>query len=267
MIKVAAQLLVLGSGTSSGVPLIGCGCSVCTSSDPRDTRTRTSALLTCDNSALLFDTATDMRQQVLREGITSIDAVLYTHTHADHVNGIDDLRAFNNKMRRAIPVYGDSPTISAIRQNFAYIFDPVGTGYRPDLEIHMVDGSFDVRGLLITPIPLEHGPSQSMGYRSGNFAYLTDCSGIPDESVLLLKGVDIMVIDGLRYKSHPSHFTIAEAVAAAKGCGAKRIILTHLTHDIEHAAHSEKLPDGVEFAYDGQQIDVIVEKTEEIQTG
>ncbi|KIH77853.1 phosphoribosyl 1,2-cyclic phosphate phosphodiesterase [Geoalkalibacter ferrihydriticus] len=249
------DIIVLGSGTSTGVPTLGCSCAVCTSNIAENQRTRCSLLLRTGDCNILIDSATDLRQQALREGIDHLDAVLYTHTHADHVNGIDDLRAFNMKGGPAIPIFGDAETIAGIQRVFAYIFDDnLAPGYRPRLNPQVISGPVSLCGLPIAPVPLQHGEGRSLGFRVGPFAYLTDCSAIPETSRPLLAGVHTAIIDGLRFRPHNTHFNIPQAVAAMKEMQVKRIILTHLSHDIDHHRDSQNLPSGVEFAFDGQRI-------------
>jgi phosphoribosyl 1,2-cyclic phosphate phosphodiesterase len=248
---------ILGSGTSTGVPVPGCSCAVCTSDDPQNVRTRCSVLLTHGGKNILIDTATDLRQQVLREKIGHIDAVFYTHTHADHIHGIDDLRTFNIVSGQAIPIFGSPETLAVIRRNFGYIFDAeLEPGYRPRLETHQIDGPFDLFGLTVQPLPLQHGSGMSLGYKVGSFAYLVDCNDIPEETAPLLRDIEILVIDALRFRPHTSHFNIAQALEVARSLGARRTFLTHLSHDVDHSRHTALLPAGVELAYDGQRFEV-----------
>lgn len=248
---------ILGSGTSTGVPVPGCSCSVCSSEDPQNVRTRCSVLLTRDDRNILIDTATDLRQQVLREKIRHIDAVLYTHTHADHIHGIDDLRAFNITSGQAIPIFASPETLGVIRRNFGYIFDDeLEPGYRPRLETRAIDGPFDLFGLTVEPLPLRHGSGASLGYRIGSFAYLVDCNAIPEETLPRLRSIETLVIDALRFRPHSTHFNIAQALEVAGRLGARRTFLTHLSHEVDHARHAALLPPGVELAYDGQRIEV-----------
>lgn len=247
------KVTILGSGTSTGVPVIGCSCPVCSSGDRRNQRTRCSVLIAVGERNILIDTSTDLRQQALREGLGHVDAVLYTHSHADHVHGIDDLRSFNLASGEPTPIFGSAETIETIRRTFSYIFDPDPEGgYRPRLAPRAVDGPFELFGLTVEPLPLVHGPGRSLGYRIGPFAYLTDCSAIPAASEARLAGLETLVIDGLRFKPHVSHFNIAQAIEAAGRIGARRTLLTHLSHDVDHARHTPMLPEGVELAYDGQ---------------
>ena len=250
-------LTILGSGTSTGIPVIGCACPVCRSSDPRNRRTRCSALISWGPHRILLDTATDLRQQMLREKIDRIDAVLYTHYHADHLHGIDDLRIFTLRSKAAIPLYGLASTLQSIRNNFGYIFDPAAEpGYIPLLKTFPVAESFEVCGLPIVPVPLLHGPMEVFGYRIGPLAYLTDCNQIPRESLALLEGVEYLVIDGLRLTPHKTHFNLTQAVAMAQRIGARQTWLTHLSHEVDHTRHEKELPAGIALAYDGLRIEV-----------
>ena len=248
------DIVILGSGTSTGIPVVGCRCDVCRSENPRNQRTRCSALIRCAGHNLLIDTSTDLRQQALREDIRHVDAVLYTHYHADHVHGIDDLRGFNVPGGAPIPLYADPDTLAGLRRNFNYIFDQSQPpGYIPKLSLHPIAGPLKLFGLEITPIPLCHGAQMTTGYRCGPVAYLTDCNGIPDTSLALLDDLKLLVLDGLRFRPHPTHFNIPEAVAIAESIGAEQTLLTHLSHDVEHLCHDAALPDGINLAYDGQR--------------
>lgn len=249
------KITILGSGTSTGVPMVGCGCPVCSSDDPRDKRTRASIVVEAVDRYILVDTSTDLRKQVIREKIPRIDAVLFTHPHADHIHGIDDLRGFHFIHRRIIPCYGGRETIETIAGNFSYIFKGLtAAGYAPLLEPHIVSGPFDLFGLKITPIPLVHGTMSAIGYRFGNFAYLTDLSSIPEASMELLRGLDILLIDALRYTPHNNHLNIEGALRVVEQLKPVRALFTHLTHEVPHA-DGKKLPQGVEFAYDGLKLD------------
>lgn len=249
------SLTILGSGTSTGVPVLGCDCDVCRSDNPRNQRTRCSALLSYAGHNILIDSSTDLRQQLLREKITHIDAVLYTHAHADHLHGIDDLRVFTQHDSPAMPLYGSAATLNQIRKNFAYIFDPAGEpGYIPKLEARPVQASFEIGGQKLIPVPLLHGSLEVFGYRIGPLAYLTDCNDIPSSSWPLLKGIEYLILDGLRFAKHRTHFNIAQAIFAAQRSGASKTWLTHLSHNVDHLRHQQQLPAGIELAFDGQQI-------------
>lgn len=262
MSSARLNLKILGSGTSTGVPVLGCHCPVCRSDEPRNRRTRCSVLLEWAGRQVLIDTATDFRQQALREGVERLDAVLFTHTHADHVHGIDDLRTFSLHSGAAVPVYASAESLTVIRRVFSYIFsDEAEPGYRPRLELHEVRGPFELFGQRVLPVPLEHGTGVSLGFRVAGLAYLTDCSGIPQASWPLLEDLDLLVIDALRFREHASHLSIAEAVAIAERLGARRTLLTHLSHDVDYRRHSAQLPDDIEFAYDGQMVGLPLAKS------
>lgn len=250
------NITILGCGTSTGVPMVGCSCPVCRSADPRDRRTRSSLLIRHDGQTILIDSSTDLRIQALREGIERVDAVLFTHAHADHVNGIDDLRGFFFLQHQLIPCYADRFTVATLHSFFPYIFTKREESvYSPLARTVEVDGPFQLGGLRVVPVPLDHGETPVSGYRIGNFAYLTDCRSIPDSSLPLLEGLELLIIDGLRWKAHPTHFNIDGAVAAAAALKPARTILTHLSHDVSYA-QGERLPDGFEFACDGMSFDL-----------
>lgn len=231
--------------------MVGCKCRVCTSGDPRDRRTRASLLIRHNNRNILVDTSPDLRRQALREGLDRVDAVLFTHAHADHVNGIDDLRGFHFLHKEIIPCFASSETLDILHAGFGYIFNEHhGSGYTPLLHPSVINGPTDLFGLTIIPVPLEHGKTAALGYRIGNMAYLTDCSTIPDCSLPLLTSLDLLIIDGLRWSPHPFHFNIEAAIAVSQQLNPQRIILTHLTHEVSYSDRT-KLPPGVEFAYDG----------------
>ena len=251
------RVTILGSGTSHGVPMIGCCCGVCRSPDPRDKRTRSSAAVQMDGTTLLLDTATEMRLQVLRAGITRVDAVLYTHFHADHVSGLDDLKAFNAVLADRLPCFGNRSTEASLRERYAYAF--AGTpwvGAIPHISFTVANEPLRFRRLELVPVPLVHGSIMCCGWRIGDFAYLTDTNSIPPASMRLLRGLELLVIDALRFTPHPTHFTIAEAIEIVGELRPKRALLTHLTHEVAHAATSADLPAGVELATDGQVIDL-----------
>ncbi len=257
------DITILGSGTSTGVPVIGCDCAVCRSGLAQNQRTRCSALLSWRGRQILIDTATDLRQQALREGLGRVDAVLYTHTHADHLHGIDDLRTFNPSDGSAIPIYGNAATLAAIGRNFHYIFaDNPAAGYRPRLERRLIEGEFDLFGLPVEPISLLHGCDETLGFRIGPFAYLTDVSAIPPASEARLQGLELLVLDGLRFTTHATHFNVAQAIAVAARLRVPRTLLTHLSHEIDHLRHGAQLPPGVEFAYDGQRLSLELDSTD-----
>lgn len=250
------KVTILGSGTSTGVPMVGCSCRVCSSDDPGDKRTRASLLIQHEGRNILIDASTDLRFQALREGIQRVDAVLFTHPHADHVNGIDDLRGFHFLHREVIPCFGSRTTLETLLAGFRYIFhEHEGSGYTPILKPMEVADPFELFGLTVVPVPLQHGRAQAMGFRIGSFAYLTDCNCIPLSSMALLDGLDVLVVDGLRWKTHPFHFNIEEAIAATTPLKPVRTILTHLSHDVLFA-DGAALPPGYEFACDGMAFDI-----------
>lgn len=254
---MSLRVTMLGSGTSTGVPVIGCSCAVCTSSDPRNRRTRPGLKLEWNDRTLLVDTPVDFREQALRFGVGRVDGVLFTHHHADHIFGLDDLRIFNFRQRQAIACYGQAATLAALRRVFAYVFeDGQEGGGKPQLELVEVDEPFEVHGLRVEPVPVWHGSLEVYGYRIGRFAYVTDVSSIPEPSFALLAGVETLILGALRYRPHPTHFTLAEASQAAQRIGARRTIFTHLAHDVDHSAPAHPLPAGIELGYDGLTLDV-----------
>lgn len=247
---------ILGSGTSTGVPMVGCNCRVCTSTDPRNKRTRASLLVRACDKYILIDTSTDLRRQALREHIPHIDAVLFTHPHADHIHGIDDLRGFHFIHKRIIPCYAEEETLSAIAGTFSYIFKGLETeGYSPLLDPHAISGKFSLFGLGIVPIPLVHGHIPATGYRIDDLAYLTDVSYIPEASMAMLRNLEVLVIDALRYTPHYTHFNIEGAVEVVKKLNPRRAIFTHLTHEVAYE-DGKNLPSGIEFAFDGMTFEL-----------
>jgi phosphoribosyl 1,2-cyclic phosphate phosphodiesterase len=253
------RVLFLGTGTSHGVPMIGCDCDVCRSVDPRDNRMRPSILVECDDGMrVLVDTTPDLRAQALRHDIRRVDAILYTHSHADHVMGLDEVRRYNMLQKRPMPIYGDAGTLRELRRTFAYIFEsdaPKGGGV-PDLRLFPIAGPFCLGHQSVEPVPIKHGPWNIFGFRFGGFAYLTDCNGIPDDSLRLLEGLDCLVLDALRKRPHPTHFTIEEAVVMARRVGARRTLFTHIAHELGHEATCASLPAGMALAHDGLVIQV-----------
>jgi len=251
------KITILGSGTSHGVPVVGCNCEVCTSTDPRDNRSRSSILIESKDTTVIVDTGTDFRFQALRAGIQHLDAVLMTHAHADHLHGLDDTRSLTYE--DPLDVYGSADTLAEIKKRFDYVFTKtqIGGG-KPNIVLKNHNGkTINAGELSIIPVPVMHGDLLIYGYRIGSFAYITDCSGIPEPSMRLLKGVTVLVINALRYRPHPTHFNIAQAVEAARGIGAHEVWLTHMCHKISH----QKLTDELEVhnnkdrrvlpAYDG----------------
>ncbi|MEO5820506.1 MAG: MBL fold metallo-hydrolase [Vicinamibacteraceae bacterium] len=254
------EVTFLGTGTSMGVPMIGCACAVCQSTDPRDNRSRPSILVHLANQAtILVDTSSDLRAQALRFGMTRVDAVLYTHSHADHILGLDELRRFNTLQKGPIPLYGDDRTMTDLRRIFSYAFQAIrepGHEYVPLLVPFVLDGPLSVAGTEVRPVPVTHGARTILGYRFGRFAYLTDCCAIPDASWALLEDLDVVVLDALRERPHTSHFCLDQAVAAAVRIGAGRTYFTHMAHDLGHAATCARLPDGMALAHDGLRLTI-----------
>lgn len=250
------QLTMLGVGSSAGTPVVGCSCATCISSDARNKRTRCSSLITLDSGEnILIDTGPDLRSQSLRENIQRVDAVLYTHTHADHLHGIDDLRAFCVLQRKQIPLYAKEDAVAHISQKFGYTLrEPSDFWEMPVLRAETVDSPFELFGVKVTPIPVMHGRSQIFGYRVGNLAYLTDVSEIPEPSLMLLQDLDILLIDCLREKSHPTHIGIEQSLNYIGRIQAKQSYMIHMTHDLEYAALSNKLPKGVFVGFDGLKL-------------
>ncbi len=252
------RITFLGTGTSHGVPMIGCDCATCRSTDPRDSRLRTSLYIEDTRAGVLVDCGPDLRTQALAHNVRRVDAIVFTHGHADHIVGLDDVRQFNRIKQGPVTCYGDAQTLDDIRQMFSYVFDPGAPkgGGIPQLDLVEVDGPFDINGLRFQPVPILHGNRQILGLRVGTFAYLTDCSRIPDASWPLLEGLDTVVLDALRDRPHPTHFTLAEAMEAATRIGARRTLFTHMCHDLRHAPTCARLPKGMSLAYDGLTIDL-----------
>jgi phosphoribosyl 1,2-cyclic phosphate phosphodiesterase len=248
----------LGTGTSHGVPMIGCDCAVCRSTDPRDARLRPSIYVETPGAGVLVDAGPDLRMQALRHDIRRVDAILFTHGHADHILGMDDVRRFNALMKAPMPCYGDARTLDDIRQTFHYVFDPATPkgGGLPALDLRELDGPVRVGDLTAVPVPLWHGERPIVGYRFDRVAYLTDCNRIADEAWALLADLDVLVLDALREQPHPTHFSLGEAVAAARRIGARQTLFTHMCHHLPHAATNAKLPAGFSLAYDGLTLDL-----------
>lgn len=250
------KITVLGSGTSVGVPTIGCQCAVCTSSDPRDNRLRPSILITYEGHNVLIDTTPDFRTQALRARIDRLDAVLFTHSHADHVMGLDDVRPFNFRQKTQIPIYAAADTMEAIRRCFPYIFDGLKKASSvPQLATRVIDGAaFDLFGLEFLPVPILHGGQTIYGFRFGNAAYLTDHSDIPASSMERLRGLDVIFLDALRYRSHPTHSTVDRSVETVVQLTPRRAFFTHICHELGHERAESLLPPHIRLAYDGLEI-------------
>ncbi len=252
------QMVFLGTGTSIGVPVIGCGCPTCTSTNPRNNRLRCAVVLGLSEGNLLVDTPPDLRTQLLREKIGIVHATLFTHDHADHVFGLDDLRLFPYYLKHAMPVYCEDQVEARIRKSFDYAFAEEAASYGggvPQIEFRRITTEpFEVLSQRMIPIRLGHGKFRVLGFRFGNVAYCTDTNDIPGESWPLLAGLDVLVLDALRQKPHPTHFSLAEAVETARRVGAKQTFFTHMSHDLEHEATNASLPAGMQLAYDGLRI-------------
>lgn len=257
----SARVIFLGTGTSHGVPMIGCACETCRSTDPHDRRLRPSIYLSApEGPSVLVDTATDLRQQALTHGLARVDAILFTHSHADHVMGLDEVRRFNVLQGGSIPAYADSKTAEDLRRTFGYVFNAPKeqAGGIPQIDLHQIDGRFAIGEFDIVPVPILHGRRPILGFRFGSFAYLTDCSAIPDSSWPLLEGLDVLVLDALRHRPHPTHFTVAQALEVVARMKPARTFLTHICHDLPHRATNRALPAGVELAYDGLTFDISI---------
>lgn len=250
---------MLGTGTSSGVPTIGCTCGTCRSMDPRDSRTRPSIWITDNDTSIIIDTSSDFRQQCLTHNITRLDGVVYTHHHFDHIAGFDDLRAFNYASGRPVPLFMTIETLHNIRQVFRYAFgqDEQNQSSIPLVDVTEIDDNpLSIANITFEPVPLAHGAMRVNGYRFGRAAYCTDCNAIPSTSFDLLHDLDVLILDALRLKPHPTHFTVDEAVAVAQRIGADRTYFTHIAHEILHETVQATLPFGIYLAYDGLTIDV-----------
>jgi phosphoribosyl 1,2-cyclic phosphate phosphodiesterase len=249
------RVVFLGTGTSHGVPMIGCDCPVCTSSDTRNVRTRSSVFVETQGVRILIDTTPELRVQALRERIRVVDAVLLTHAHADHIFGLDDIRRFNELSGRPMPCYGPEDTLSTVRRAFEYAFVPtqIGGG-KPSLSLIPAVGPFEVAGVGVIPVPVRHGELRIFGYRIGRFAYVTDCSGIPADSLGLLRGLETLVLGVLRPEPHETHFSVSEGLAVVEEVKPERALFTHISHRLDHEQTNRALPPYAQLAYDGLEI-------------
>jgi phosphoribosyl 1,2-cyclic phosphate phosphodiesterase len=252
-----SEITFLGTGTSNGIPVIGCGCAVCRSDDPRDKRTRTSAVVRTGKLTFLIDTATELRIQALANNLTHVDAVLMTHAHADHTGGFDDLRRFNEVQQQHLPVYANATTAEMLRERYAYTFVDTFSFYggKPDLYLHETSGPFEVMGQTVIPIPVFHGRLPISGYRIGDLAYITDAKTIPDESLELLQDLDILVLNALRAREHPTHLSFGEAIEIIQRLAPRQAYLVHLSHETSHNEAQALLPPGIEVAWDGLTVE------------
>ncbi len=252
------RITVLGSGTSGGVPMINCNCRVCRSLNPKNKRLRSSILIEANNKHLLVDTTPDFRQQMLRFPVPRLDAVLFTHTHADHIMGLDDLRRFNYLQKETIPIYGNASTMAHLQTVFGYAMYRGGKIHPgvPHLLPNILTGPQDIRDVPVISIPLRHGTQEILGFRIGNFAYCTDVSEIPETSYPLLENLDVLILEALREKPHPNHLTLEQAVEQAHKIGAKQTWFTHISHILDEDVHGKQLPPDMAFAYDGLQIEL-----------
>ncbi len=251
------KVTLLGTGTSTGVPVVGCECAVCRSTDPHDSRTRVSALVSWNGKNVVIDTGPDFRNQMLRHGVMALDAILYTHGHADHLNGLDDVRGFCFRANGPMPAYGDKTTLDRLSIVFDYAFQEQSEGGSvPRIELREIDGSFDLFGRRVVPLRVWHGRTPVLAYRIGPFAYATDCNRVPDDTLEQLAGVEVLVLDALRERPHSTHFSIGEAIEVSQAIGARRTYFVHMTHDVSHAETNAALPGGIELAYDGLSFEV-----------
>jgi len=252
------KITVLGSGTSVGVPTPGCECAVCQSTDPRDNRLRPSVLVQFGGHNVVIDTTPDFRTQVLRARLNRLDAVLYTHSHADHIMGLDDVRPFNFRQQARIPIYASPETLTAIRRSFQYIFNGGDQQSSvPHLDVHTLNGeAFDVLGQQFLPVRLLHGRNSIYGFRFGKAAYLTDHSEIPPETMDRLRGLDVLFLDALRHTPHPTHSTVERSLQTVEELAPRRAFFTHICHDLPHQQTEETLPSNIRLAYDGLEITV-----------
>jgi phosphoribosyl 1,2-cyclic phosphate phosphodiesterase len=253
----SVELLFLGSGTSAGIPMIGCDCGVCTSTDPHDKRTRPSVVISHNGTRVLVDTTPELRVQCVDNDVKRIDAVVFTHGHADHVMGLDDCRRFNVLKGGPLDVWADDATHELLQRCFGYAFrepTPEQKVFRPHLVPRTIEGPFEIAGVAWTPIPLLHGDMPVLGFRVGRLAYCTDVSLIPESSYDLLQDLDVLVLDALQRKRHITHFSLEQAVIEAQKIGAKRTLFTHIAHGLPHAATNAELPKNIRLAYDGQRV-------------
>jgi len=252
------KVTFLGTGTSQGVPVIGCNCEVCLSLDFRDKRLRTAIHLDIQGQSWVVDTGPDFRQQMLREHVQRLDAVIFTHAHRDHTAGLDDVRAYNFLQQMDMPIYGTQPTLDQLKVEYAYAFEKNAPLGLPRLDLNVIDEKpFSIKGIEIIPLPVMHLRMPVFGFRFGNFSYITDANFIPDETLERLKGTEILVLNALQHERHVSHFNLTEALAMAEKINPKKTYLLHMSHKLGlHATIEKGLPDNVSLAYDGLQLDL-----------
>ena len=251
------KITFLGTGTSYGVPMVGCECRVCTSDNPKNSRMRSSIYISEGEYNILIDAATELRIQCLKNSVKSLDAVLLTHSHADHVLGFDDLRHFNRKRKINIPVYGSVKTVNDVHRMFSYAFKEVSSnGSKPKVTLIPIEGNLNLYGMEIIPVDVMHGEEMVTAYRFKKFAYVTDVSQIPQDSMEKLKGLDLLIIAALRNIPHEKHFSIEQAISVVAKLKPKQTFFTHIAHEVEHEETDKSLPAGIKLAYDGLSIDV-----------
>lgn len=254
------RITVLGSGTSTGVPSVACDCSTCRSSDPRDKRLRTSLLVQSGTTTIIIDTSPDFRQQMLTHNVMHIDAVVFTHHHFDHIGGFDDIRPYNFRDQKPLPIYAMQKTVDVLMSTFPYAFqepEQIGGGV-PQVDIHCIDDQpFTIGDITLVPIPMMHGKIRVNGYRIGPMAYCTDTNFIPDSSMGLLMGLEVLILDGLRWKTHNTHYTIDEALSVVDQLKPRMTYLTHIAHQVEHSVGDKYLPPHVRLAWDGLQLEFV----------
>ena len=249
------RVTFLGTGTSRGIPVIGCDCRVCTSSNPKNKRLRTSVLIE-SRARIVIDTSVDFRTQMLQYKVHRLEAVVYTHPHVDHILGLDDVYPFNIWSGQAMPVYASPSTLHELEVTFRHLFEKEKYPGIPTVKLIPINGPFQIADLRFEPIEVFHGKLPVLGFRLKNFAYLTDVSSIPEESLEKLRGVEYLVLDGLRYKSHPTHFSLSEAAQVAQCLGTPNTYLVHMSHDVDHDEGNASLPDSVQLAYDGLLLEI-----------